>query len=148
MSYASTLLQPLGARNLNNVAMLGDFVLEDDDYQICSGIRGLNIDFSPKVEDKLNLEWSCAAVIKLIGRPHSENAFKFMPVGLKRKWNTKGPWQLIDIPNGFFVVKFHLFEDLDYVLCNGPLYVSTMVFMGMSKINVHILERILCSLMA
>lgn len=82
-SYASTLLQPLGAQNLNSVAMLGDFVLEDDDFHIYSGTRGRNIDFSHKVEDKLNLEWGCAAIIKLMGRPHSDNAFKFMLAGLK-----------------------------------------------------------------
>lgn len=59
-------------------------------------------------------------IVKLIGKPNFENAYKFMFNSLNRKWVTKGPWQLVDLPNGFFVVKFQLFEDMDYVLCGGP----------------------------
>ncbi|XP_062007348.1 uncharacterized protein LOC133724601 [Rosa rugosa] len=124
LSYASTLLQPLGSRVLSSKAMLGDFTLEDDDYEISEGKRGPNISFSQKVEEKLNLDWNCAAIVKLMGNPKSDNAFEFMHRGLTRKWKLKGPWQLIDIPNGFFVVKFQLFEDLDYVLCGGPWIIS------------------------
>lgn len=125
-SYASTLLQGLSSLNLNNSAMLGDFVLGDEDYQITPGKRGPSICFSQRVKDMLNLDWDCAAIVKLMGKPNSENAYNFMYSGLKRKWNIKlkGSWQLIDIPNGFFVVKFQLFEDLDYVLCSGPWIIA------------------------
>lgn len=43
---------------------------------------------------------------------------------LNRKWVTKGSWQLVDWPNGFFSVKFQLFEDVDYVLCNDPWIIA------------------------
>lgn len=120
MSYAATLIQPLGTRSFVSEAMIGDFVLEEDDVQISEGPRGPDISFSQKVEEKLNCEWNCAVIVKLMGKPNSENAYKFMFEGLNRKWVTKGPWQLVDLPNGFFVVKFQLFEDMDYALCNGP----------------------------
>lgn len=119
-SYASTLLKPLGTRILNSEIMIDDFALDEEDVQISTCDHGPNIDFSQKVEDKLDCEWNCAVIVKLMGKPNSENAFKFMLDSLNRKWTTKGPWQLIDIPNGFFIVKFHLAEDMDYVLCNGP----------------------------
>jgi hypothetical protein len=45
--------------------MLGDFLLDDDGYQITSGKCGLNICFSQKVEDKLNLDWNCAPIMNL-----------------------------------------------------------------------------------
>lgn len=59
-----------------------------------------------------------------MGKPNSDNAYKFMFDGLNRKWVTKGPWQLVDLPNGFFAVKFQLFEDMDYALCNGPWIIA------------------------
>lgn len=120
VSYAATLIQPLGPRSLNSEVMLVNFVLEDDDVQVSECPRGPDIRFSQKVEAKLNFEWNCAVIVKLMGKPNSENAYKFMFEGLNRKWVTKGPWQLMDLPNGFFAVKFQLFEDMDYALCNGP----------------------------
>lgn len=124
ISYAATLLQPIGARDFNSEAMLGDFVLEDEDFQVSDGSRGPSFCFSSKVEEKLNSEWNCAVIVKLMGKPNVENAYKFMFDALNRKWVTKGPWQLIDLPNGFFAVKFQLFEDRDYVLCNGPWIIA------------------------
>lgn len=124
VSYAATLIQPLGARSLNSEVMLGDFVLEDADVQVSEGPGGPDIRFSQKVEAKLNFEWNCAVIVKLMGKPNSENAYKFMFDGLNRKWVTKGPWQLVDLPNGFFAVKFQLFEDMDYALCNGPWIIA------------------------
>lgn len=124
VSYAATLIQPLGARSLNSEVMLGDFVLEDDDVQVSECPRGPDIRFSQKVEAKLNFEWNCTVIVKLMGKPNSENAYKFMFEGLNRKWVTKGPWQLVDLPNGFFAVKFQLFEDMDYALCNGPWIIA------------------------
>ena len=43
---------------------------------------------------------------------------------LNRKWVTKGPWQLVDLPNGFFVVKIQLFEDKDFVMYNGSWIIA------------------------
>lgn len=123
-SYAATLLQPLGARDFNSEVMLGDFTLEEDDFVTSKGARGPSFLFSQKVEDKLNSEWNCAVIVKLMGKPNVENAYKFMFDALNRKWVTKGPRQLVDLPNGFFVVKFQLFEDRDFVLCNGPWIIT------------------------
>lgn len=43
-----------------------------------------------------------------------------MSDSLKRKWKLQGPWQLIYLPNDYFVVKFHLHEDMNLALCGGP----------------------------
>lgn len=124
MSYAATLIQPIGGRAFNSEVMLGDFTLENDDFLVSEGSRGPSFLFSQKVEDKLNSEWNCAVIVKLMGKPNVENAYKFMFDALNRKWVTKGPWQLVDLPNGFFAVKFQLFEDRDFVLCNGPWIIA------------------------
>ncbi|KAL6145061.1 hypothetical protein ACLB2K_055749 [Fragaria x ananassa] len=45
-------------------------------------------------------------------------------MGLRRKWQTRGGWQLIDLPNDFFIVKFNLEEDINYALCGGPWIIA------------------------
>lgn len=63
-------------------------------------------------------------IIKLMGKPNSTNAFNFLLGSLKRKWKTQGPWQLIDLPNEYYIVKFHLHEDMNLALCGGPWIIS------------------------
>lgn len=104
--------------------MLGDFVLEDEDVEILDGPHGPEISFSHKVEEQLKFEWNCVLIVKLMGRPNSDNAYKFMFDSLNTNWVTKGPWQLVDLPNGFFAVKFQMFEDMNYVLFNGPWIIT------------------------
>ncbi|PRQ53919.1 putative transcription factor interactor and regulator CCHC(Zn) family [Rosa chinensis] len=55
-----------------------------------------------------------------MGKPNVKNAYTFMHSGLKRKWNPQGPWQLIDLPYDFYIVKFTLESDLNVALCGGP----------------------------
>ncbi|XP_024163697.1 uncharacterized protein LOC112170583 [Rosa chinensis] len=73
-----------------------------------------------RFRNKLDYEWRCAVIVKLMGKPNSTNTFDFMLRGLRRKWQVKGGWQLIDLPNDFFIVKFNLEEDMNYALCGGP----------------------------
>ncbi|XP_062019300.1 uncharacterized protein LOC133735880 [Rosa rugosa] len=63
-----------------------------------------------------------------MGKPNSINTFDFMLKGLRRKWQVKGGWQLIDLPNDFFIVKFNLEEDMNYVLCSGPWILAGRTF--------------------
>ncbi|XP_062021050.1 uncharacterized protein LOC133737531 [Rosa rugosa] len=121
LSYAASVLSPISRFS---TAMMEDFVLGEDDYTITDGKLGPNIRFSQRVEDKLDLDWNCAVIVKLMGRPNTENAYDFMKRALTRKWTMKGPWQLIDLPNSFFIVKFQLVEDMNYALCNGPWIIA------------------------
>lgn len=117
MSYASTLKNPV---DRFRQTMVEDFDLTEEDYSISKGKHGENISFSEKVHNKLDYDWRCAVIVKLMGKPNSTNAFEFMLGGLRRKWKLKGGWQLIDLPNDYFIVKFNLEEDMNSVLCGGP----------------------------
>nr|XP_011467266.1 PREDICTED: uncharacterized protein LOC105352294 [Fragaria vesca subsp. vesca] len=55
-----------------------------------------------------------------MGKPNSTNSYDFILRGLRRKWQVKGGWKLIDLPNDFYVVKFNLEEDMNYALFEGP----------------------------
>lgn len=116
-SYASRLLNPLSHYG---TAAVEDFEITEDDYSINPGTIAQNICFSQRVKNKLDIEWRCAVIVKLMGKPNAINAYTFMHSGLKRKWNPQGPWQLIDLPNDFYIVKFHLESDFNIALCGGP----------------------------
>lgn len=81
-SYASTLLNPV--RSLHSPPV-ENFSISDEDYTITEGKHGPNLRFSEHVDAKFDLEWSCSVIVKLMGRPNSENAYKFMWDGLNRK---------------------------------------------------------------
>lgn len=81
-SYASSLLNPL---NQFQQTMTKEFTLGDEDFTVSKGTCGPKICFSQRVEDKLDFDWQCAMIIKLMGKPNTANAFKFMFDGLKRK---------------------------------------------------------------
>lgn len=121
VSYASMLLNPMS--NYGKAA-IEDVVFSDEDCSYSGDNPVPSVYFSERLKDKLHLEWRCAVIIKLIGKPNSSNALKFMSDSLKRKWKLQGPWQLIDLPNDYFVVKFHLHEDMNIALCGGPWIIS------------------------
>nr|XP_011470766.1 PREDICTED: uncharacterized protein LOC105353385 isoform X1 [Fragaria vesca subsp. vesca]XP_011470767.1 PREDICTED: uncharacterized protein LOC105353385 isoform X1 [Fragaria vesca subsp. vesca] len=117
MNYASTLKNPV---DRYRQTMTEEFDFTDDDCIYSSVKHGQNVSFSSKVHNKLDFDWRCAVIVKLMGRPNSTNSFEFMLRGLRRKWQVKGGWQLIDLPNDFYIVKFNLEEDMNTALCDGP----------------------------
>ncbi|KAL6218937.1 hypothetical protein ACLB2K_012144 [Fragaria x ananassa] len=100
--------------------MTEEFEFTEDDCVYSPGKHGHNVSFSFEVHNKLDFDWRCAVIVKLMGRPNSTNSFDFMLRGLRRKWQVKGRWQLIDLPNDFFIIKFNLEEDMNTALCVGP----------------------------
>ncbi|KAL6125130.1 hypothetical protein ACLB2K_073190 [Fragaria x ananassa] len=121
MSYASSLKNST-ERFSQTMSEEFDFTNADCTYSM--GKHGQNVSFSEKVHNKLDFEWRCVVVVKLMGKPNSTNSFDFMLKGLRRKWQTRGGWQLIDLPNDFFIVKFNLEEDMNYALCGGPTIIA------------------------
>jgi hypothetical protein len=57
---------------------------------------------------------------------------------------TKGPWQLVDLPTGFCLVKFQLIEDIDFILCNGPWIIvgQTLVVQKWQVDFDHLVDKI------
>ncbi|XP_020420289.1 uncharacterized protein LOC109949309 [Prunus persica] len=59
----------------------------------------------------------------------------------KQKWSLKGAWKLIDLVNDYYVVKFDLEEDLNFVLTSGPWIVAgqylNIEYEGLPDIRYH-----------
>ncbi|CAL2225696.1 unnamed protein product [Prunus armeniaca] len=92
-----------------------------DDVVISRGECGPSIQFSDRAMDRFYKPWQNALIVKLLGRSHTYN---YLRARLQQNWILKGEWKLIDLINDYFVVKFELEEDLNFVLIGGPWIIA------------------------
>ncbi|CAL2228834.1 unnamed protein product [Prunus armeniaca] len=98
-----------------------DDLNDDEDVQISQGERGPSIQFSDRAKDRLCKPWRNALIVKLLGKSHTYN---YIHARLQQKWSLKGAWKLVDLVNDYYVVKFDLEEDLNFVLTGGPWIIA------------------------
>ncbi|XP_020421299.1 uncharacterized protein LOC18774519 [Prunus persica] len=97
--------------------------------------------------DRLCRPWKNALIIKLLGRSHTYN---YLHDRLHQKWSLKGEWKLIDLVNDYFVVKFELEEDLNFVLTGGPWIIASQYLVmqkwrhGFCPATAHITRMVVC----
>ncbi|XP_021825377.1 uncharacterized protein LOC110766368 [Prunus avium] len=90
-----------------------DDLNDDEDVQISHGERGPSIQFSDRAMDRLCKPWRNALIVRL-----------------QQKWSLKGAWKLVDLVNDYYVVKFDLKEDLNFVLTGGPWIIAGQYLIG------------------
>ncbi|KAI9084364.1 hypothetical protein K1719_033706 [Acacia pycnantha] len=73
--------------------------------------------FSEKMKKRLYKAWHQAVIVKLLGR---SIGYKLLLSILQAMWAKKGVISLINVGNGFFVVKFTNREDFSNALTGGP----------------------------
>ncbi|KAK3222200.1 hypothetical protein Dsin_009225 [Dipteronia sinensis] len=95
----------------------GELNIEEEDITISNGPTSPVMKLSPKLKEQLHKPWSNALILKNMGRSHTLN---FMLTKLNQKCSLLGQWQLTDLGEGYFVARFQIKEDLDYVLTGGP----------------------------
>ncbi|CAL8993809.1 unnamed protein product [Prunus brigantina] len=98
-----------------------DELNDDEDVVISRGDRGPSIQFSEKAMSWLFKPWENALIVKLLGHSHTYN---YLHDRLQHKWSLKRSWKLVDLVNDYFVVKFELEEDLEFVLTRGPWIIA------------------------
>ena len=91
--------------------------IEDGDILIDEGLNGPNMRLSEKLKQQLCKPWSNALILKIMGRPHT---LSFMITKLRQKWPLIGQWQLTDLEDGYFVARFQMVDDMEFVLTGGP----------------------------
>ncbi|CAL2260058.1 unnamed protein product [Prunus armeniaca] len=94
---------------------------DEDDVVISRGDHGPSIQFSERAMDHLCKPWQNALIIKLLGRSYTYN---YLHDRLQQKWSLNGGWKLVDLVNDYFVVKFEVEEDLNYVFIEGPWIIA------------------------
>ena len=96
-------------------------IIDDGDVLILEEPTGIRMKLSDELKLKLCKPWENALILKVMGRPHTLN---FMISKLRQKWSLIGNWQLTDLEDGYFVVRFQRPEDLTYVLTEGPWVIT------------------------
>ncbi|ONI13814.1 hypothetical protein PRUPE_4G246900 [Prunus persica] len=94
---------------------------DDEDVTISRGDRGPCIQFLDRAMDRLCRPWQNALIIKLLGRSHTYN---YLHARLQQKWSLIGGWKLVDLVNDYFVVRFELEEDINFVFTRGPWIIA------------------------
>ncbi|PNX89955.1 hypothetical protein L195_g046078, partial [Trifolium pratense] len=69
------------------------------------------------VIDELSLPWKDALVVKLLGKSLGYNTMK---AKLEQVWKLNGGFQLMNVGNSYYMVKFDEVEDKNKVINGGP----------------------------
>ena len=77
----------------------------------------LVLKLSKDEEDRIRKPKRRCLIIKLLGR---KVGFQLLEQKLLQLWRGIGIFKLMDLDNGFYLVKFSNIEDQDYMLIEGP----------------------------
>ncbi|KAL5803163.1 hypothetical protein ACOSQ4_031468 [Xanthoceras sorbifolium] len=91
---------------------------EEDDVIITEDLEGPVMTLSPSIKEQLCKPWERALILKVMGRTHT---LSFMRT--KAKWKLIGQWQLTDLDDGYFIMRFQFKDDLEHVLSGGPWFI-------------------------
>lgn len=109
---------------IDKVKMDSPNVDTDDDLEFFEGdirrsiVNGIPaIDFSERIQKTLFKEMELKVVIKLLGRNIGYGVLNNLISSL---WNPIKPFHLMDIENGYYLVKFQSIDDYTKALSQGP----------------------------
>lgn len=75
------------------------------------------VKLDPRLLDNLYEPWRDALVIKLLEKTVG---YRVMKERLQRLWKLQGGFEILDVDNGYFMVKFDLQSDKETVTRGGP----------------------------
>ena len=75
------------------------------------------ISLPPKLVKKLHRQWKNSLIVKLLGRTIG---YKMLKQRVQILWGLQGDFDLIDLEEGFYLIKFNMKEDYFKVLAGGP----------------------------
>ncbi|KAJ8766218.1 hypothetical protein K2173_022277 [Erythroxylum novogranatense] len=91
--------------------------VEDGDITPVISEQGGSLLLSQTLKAKLDKQWERAVVLKVLGR---RVGFAILHDRLQAQWRFRGRMKMIDLDNGFFLVKFQEEGDYFRVLTEGP----------------------------
>ncbi|KAK9159740.1 hypothetical protein Syun_006081 [Stephania yunnanensis] len=91
--------------------------LSPDDFVRNKTSRPVKLNFSERVQTKMNEAMKKCVMIRVLGKGIS---YMTLSNRIKLLWNLKGSLRLTDIDNGYYMAKFSLNEDYMHVLLDGP----------------------------
>ncbi|KAH9665772.1 hypothetical protein KPL70_020428 [Citrus sinensis] len=95
----------------------GALDFEPEDIMVEHGINMPSISFSPKIHAQLVRPWQYAVVVKLLGK---SIGYRALCNRLGALWNSTTGFNVIDLENNYFLIRFKSNEDMEFVLTQGP----------------------------
>lgn len=115
-SYKSTLLGESSEKKNDNFGE-EEFVLLDDDAAV-EMIEGVpSITFSDRVKEYIKRRMARTVIVKLLG---GKICFNTLLNKISLIWSPQGHFQLMDLENEFYLIRFKDEEDYSKVLSTGP----------------------------
>ena len=91
--------------------------LESDNEEENEQDGNIRIGFSKEEKVRMRAPWQKALIIKTFGK---RMAFSFVVERVRKMWNPCGGMDCIDLGYDYYLVKFELVEDVDFILTGGP----------------------------
>ncbi|KAL4340266.1 hypothetical protein GQ457_08G027370 [Hibiscus cannabinus] len=102
--------------NVNAIPELDVEILEEDVH--ISVVDGTpTIDFSTRVHDMVDATLANSVIVRLLGRMIGYNALLNR---IRSLWSPSGEMALVDLDNGYYLVRFAKADDVNKVLLGGP----------------------------
>lgn len=92
-------------------------VFGDDDMVISSDDLGPSITLSENIESKLQVPWRFTVIVKFLGR---DIGYNLLCNKIQSLWKPSCIPKVIDMKNGFYLVKFDNINDMQAAVLGGP----------------------------
>lgn len=94
-----------------------DWELEEDDVTYREEESMPFIAFSSKVHERLVEPWENSVVVKTLGR---NLGYRVLSSRLNMIWSSTTGFEIIDLANDYFLIRFNNKKDVEYALTEGP----------------------------
>ena len=95
--------------------------VESDNEDEFAQDGNLRVCFSREEKTRMRAPWYQGLIIKPFGK---KVGYPYLVSKIQSKWNPKGGMDCIDLGFDFFLIKFELREDVDYILKGGPWFIG------------------------
>ena len=94
-----------------------DWELEDEDVTFREEEIMPYIAFSNRVHDRLAEPWANSVVVKILGH---NLGYRALCSRLHKIWSSTSGFDIIDLANDYFLIRFRNAQDVEYALTEGP----------------------------
>ncbi|XVF04451.1 hypothetical protein REPUB_Repub05bG0084100 [Reevesia pubescens] len=93
---------------------MADLSYKNDDFD-CK-IDGPCIMLTKDEKERIRRPWKNTLIVKLLGRSIS---YTYLSNKVKQLWSLKGGFDIVDLENGFYCIRFQMRSDYNFVLTKG-----------------------------
>ncbi|KAL9418366.1 hypothetical protein AB3S75_041218 [Citrus x aurantiifolia] len=117
LSFRDMLMDMQEQSGNRNFGQKDDWELEEDDVTFKEEEPMPFIAFSSRVHERLVEPWENSVVVKIIGR---NLGYRVLSSRLNRIWSSTTGFEIIDLDNDYFLIRFNNKKDVEYALTKGP----------------------------